>query len=157
MSPIITADHHRAPSPDELRRQLATTLYATENEVYAKSHSAEKRRALAKGKKALPDGSYPIEDASDLGPALTLIQSGHGNVGAAKALFKRRAKELGKANMIPDDWGSVPDDETAAFTPAERSALSDILDRIAEADRQVDAAQPALAALLGRANPDTDK
>lgn len=153
MSPLLN-DHHRAPSQDEMRRKLADVLYARENEVYAKFHSAEKRRTLAKEGKALSDGSYPIEDAGDLGPALTLIQSGHGNVGAAKALFKKRAKELGRANMIPDDWAA---EETAAMSPEEEQKLSSVLNMIAEADRQVDAAQPALAALLGRSNPDTDK
>ena len=71
-------------------------------EEYGKTHSAEKRRNLAKEGKALSDGSYPIGDAEDLKNAATLAASGHGNVSAAKALIRKRAKELGvKLENLP--------------------------------------------------------
>lgn len=66
--------------------------------VEKKFHSAENRRSLAAKGHALPDGSYPINDAEDLHSAYVLAASGHGNVGAAKRLIARRAKELGVSN-----------------------------------------------------------
>ena len=64
-------------------------------EEWARSFSAEERRQLAKEGKALPDGSYPIRDATDIPNALTLARSGHGNASGAMALIRRRAKALG--------------------------------------------------------------
>lgn len=67
-------------------------------EIQKKFHSAENRRSLSAKGHALPDGSYPIADAEDLHNAYMLARSGHGNVGAAKRLIARRAKELGVSN-----------------------------------------------------------
>jgi pyruvate/2-oxoglutarate dehydrogenase complex dihydrolipoamide acyltransferase (E2) component len=64
-------------------------------EEYARKYSASERRQLATEKKALSDGSYPIANKEDLKNALILARSGHGNVSAAMALIRRRAKELG--------------------------------------------------------------
>lgn len=61
----------------------------------ARDYSTEERKQLAKEGKALPDLSYPIETAEDLRNAIDLARSGHGNVAAAKALIRRRAKALG--------------------------------------------------------------
>lgn len=68
--------------------------------VLKKKHSAENRRSLASEGKALPDGSYPIEDEEDLHNAAILARSGHGDVAAAKRLIAKRAKELGVANPL---------------------------------------------------------
>lgn len=62
--------------------------------------SAEKRRELADKGQALSDGSYPIENATDLHNAAVLAQSGHGNVAAAKRLIARMAQKLGVANPL---------------------------------------------------------
>jgi hypothetical protein len=74
---------------------------------YARKFSTEQRRELAKKGWALSDGSYPIETEADIGPAITLAASGHGDVAAAKALIKRRAKELGASNRIPSTWAAA--------------------------------------------------
>ena len=44
---------------------------------------------------ALPDGSYPIRDASELHSAAVLAASHHGDYTAARALIRKRAGELG--------------------------------------------------------------
>lgn len=74
--------------------------------VQKKFHSAKNRRRLAASGNALPDGSYPIGDAEDLKNAAILARSGHGNVGGAKRLISRRAKELGVKNPLATS-GSV--------------------------------------------------
>lgn len=68
--------------------------------IQKKFHSAKNRRSLASQGKALPNNSYPIEDAEDLKNAATLAQSGHGDVGAAKRLIARRSKQLGVSNPL---------------------------------------------------------
>lgn len=68
--------------------------------IQKKFHSAKNRRMLAAQGKALPNESYPIEDTEDLKNAATLAQSGHGDVGAAKRLIARRAKQLGAKNPL---------------------------------------------------------
>lgn len=79
-------------------------LFAAEREVYAKDYNTAERKKLASEGKALSDGSYPIDSVGDLKSAITLAQSGHGDVAGAKALIKRRANALGRADLIPDDW-----------------------------------------------------
>lgn len=145
--------HYGFASEHETAIQLTKVIFSRENEEYAKFHSAANRKQLAKEGKALPDGSYPIEDESDLKPAISLAQSGHGDAGAAKALIKRRAKALDKANLIPEDWASI-DEALLHIPPQAVKQMELILDMVARADREVDKAQPALAALLGRPNPD---
>lgn len=63
-----------------------------------KDYSDAQRKQLAAKGWALPDGSYPIVDAEDLGNAAKLAQSGHGDAEAAKALIRQRAEELN----VPD-------------------------------------------------------
>lgn len=68
---------------------------ADEAEGRAADISTAGRKALAAKGHALPDGSYPIPDKSHLHAAAVLASSGHGDVKAAKALIRKRAKELG--------------------------------------------------------------
>jgi hypothetical protein len=65
--------------------------------------SAAERKQLAGEGKALPDGSYPVENEEDLHNAAILARSGHGDVAAAKRLIAKRAKELGVANPLAND------------------------------------------------------
>lgn len=92
-------------------------------EEYARKFSAAQRQELAKKGWALSDGSYPIETEADLGPAITLASSGHGDVAAAKALIKRRAKELGAANRIPSEWAAADNHDSSMM-----KAISDAVD-----------------------------
>lgn len=75
---------------------------AVETFVYKREVREEERKRLAAEGKALPDGSYPIENEEDLHNAAHLAESGHGDVEAAKRLIARRAKELGVANPLDD-------------------------------------------------------
>jgi hypothetical protein len=83
-----------APSGDELHQAASW--------VMKRKFSAAERRRLASEGKALPDGSYPIENAEDLHNAAILARSGHGDVAAARRLIAKRAKELGVANPLAD-------------------------------------------------------
>lgn len=76
-----------APEPTYLGRMVALATPASE--------TAEGRRKAAKSNHALPDGSYPIEDKKHLHSAAVLAASKKGNWQAARALIRKRAKELG--------------------------------------------------------------
>ena len=79
------------------------------------SETAEGRKKAAAAGHALDDGSYPIEDKKHLHSAAVLAASGHGNVSAAKALIRKRAKELGvDVSSLPGFGGSDKDHEKAA-------------------------------------------
>ncbi len=68
----------------------------------ADTSAAGRRRHASKGQ-ALPDGSFPITNRSDLRKAIRL--AGHAkNPAKARAFIKRRASALGLSSMIPETW-----------------------------------------------------
>jgi hypothetical protein len=79
------------------------------------SETAEGRKKAASSGHALADGSYPIEDKKHLHSAAVLAASGHGNASAAKALIRKRARELGvDVNTLPGFGGSGKENDKAA-------------------------------------------
>lgn len=64
--------------------------------------TAERERLASRGK-ALPDGSFPIANTSDLRNAIKLAGNAK-DPAKARAHIIRRAKALGAMDMIPDTW-----------------------------------------------------
>lgn len=81
-----------------------------------KSYDAEQRREMAKKGEALPDGSFPIADEEDLKNAIQAIGRAK-DPDKAKAHIKKRAKALGKEDLIPEDW-TQEEPVTASAAPA---------------------------------------
>lgn len=78
--------------------------------TFEKAEFSEKqRKKLAKKKEAMPDGSYPIRNASDLSNAIQAFGRAK-NPKATKAWIKKRAKELGKEDMLPETWKANTND-----------------------------------------------
>lgn len=68
-----------------------------------REYSKERREEMAEEGMAMPDGSFPIKDRADLQNAI----QAHGrakDIEKAKAHIKKRAKELGLEDMIPEEW-----------------------------------------------------
>ena len=65
--------------------------------------TAEKRQALAAQGKALPDGSYPIENRTDLANAIKAVGRAN-NVAQVKAHIVAQAKRLGATDALPAEW-----------------------------------------------------
>jgi len=65
--------------------------------------SDEKRKQLAAAGHALPDGSFPIENITDLHNAIQSVGRS-GNYAKAKAHIINRAKDLEATNILPEDW-----------------------------------------------------
>jgi hypothetical protein len=80
--------------------------------------SMKDRKKLAKEGKALPDGSYPISNESDLRNAI----QGYGRSrpsrrAAVRRHIMKRARSMGKAELIPEKWksASIVEEETQAL------------------------------------------
>lgn len=65
--------------------------------------SEKERQALAKEGKAMKDGSFPIRNGQDLKDAIRSVGRAK-DIVAAKRWIKKRAKELGKESLLPEDW-----------------------------------------------------
>lgn len=81
-----------------------------EDVEYKKAYSAEQRESMGKRGQAFRNGngewSYPIANESDLRNAIQAFgRAAEGDQGRLKAYIKRRARALGKADLIPDNWG----------------------------------------------------
>ena len=77
--------------------------YVKVNAINEREFSETRRDKLAKEGKAMKDGSFPIVTVEDLKNAI----KSHGrakNVTAVKAHIKKRARALGKTDLIPDNW-----------------------------------------------------
>lgn len=81
-------------------------------------YSEEERMEMAKGGMALPDGSYPIKDEEDLKNAIMAYGRAKDKT-KAKAHIKKRAMDLGKEDLIPEEWNAeekvLLDDEAKEF------------------------------------------
>lgn len=88
---------------DEELRKAEELVLGSDEELEKAEFSEKERKKLAKEKEAMPDGSYPIRNASDLKNAIQAFGRAK-NPAATKRWIKKRAKELGKENMLPEDW-----------------------------------------------------
>jgi len=69
-----------------------------------KDYTEETREKYAEEGKALPDGSFPIADTEDLKDAI----QAHGrakDIDKAKRHIVKRARDLDREDMIPEEWG----------------------------------------------------
>lgn len=80
--------------------------------VIKRDFTDDERKKLAGEGKAMKDGSFPIENKSDLENAIKAYGRAK-NKAAAKRHIIRRAKALGATDMLPADWpGSTKDKES---------------------------------------------
>lgn len=94
--------------------------YSEAAEIALKSmYGEEDRTQMAEEGMALPDGSFPIKDVSDLKNAIMAYGRAKDKA-AAKAHIMKRAKELESEDLIPESW-SQKSAEEAAF-------LADLMD-----------------------------
>jgi hypothetical protein len=68
------------------------------------SFNAEDRRKYASNGVALPDGSYPIPDVKHLKLAIGMVGLGKRPKKEIRAHIERRARALGRTDLIPKDW-----------------------------------------------------
>ena len=71
--------------------------------VMKREFSDEKRKQLASAGHAMQDGSFPIENVTDLHNAIQSVGRSS-NYNKAKAHIIQRAKDLEATNILPEDW-----------------------------------------------------
>lgn len=76
---------------------------AQPEKVEKREFSAEQRQALADKGHALPDGSFPIVGVGDLRNAIRAFGRA-GNKAKAKRHIIKRARALGRTDLIPEGW-----------------------------------------------------
>ena len=117
--------------------------------AYLKRNFSEgERKTLASSGKALPDGSFPIENVSDLHNAIKAVGRAS-DPAKAKAHIKTRAKALGAESALPDTWKRDPGPLDRLLTRlgiGKRTATDD-LDPDLYADAAADAVDKATDAL----------
>lgn len=80
--------------PDEVLKAQNKTYF---------SHS--ERKDLAKKGEAMPNGKYPIRNEQDLHDAIRLVGASDMPKSEVKAWIRKRAKELGLTDKLPESWG----------------------------------------------------
>lgn len=89
-------------SPREIAKQVLDNMYLDSIEI-AKMYTTEERMKLAKKGHAMPDGSYPIANVSDLRNAIQAFGRAKDQA-AVKAHIKARAKALNRLDLLPENW-----------------------------------------------------
>ena len=72
-------------------------------ELEKKDYSPKQRRTLAARGQAMSDGSFPIANVSDLRNAIQSVGRA-ADYEKAKAHISRRARALGRTDLLPSDW-----------------------------------------------------
>jgi hypothetical protein len=115
-------------------RFQAVTAGAQEEDVFAYIPMIE-RQKLAKSGKALPGGSFPIRNAEDLQNAIRSFGRAKESERAdVKRHIVKRARSLGKSDLIPASWGSYS-------SKAVTASAEDLKARIASAEERLGKAQ----------------
>lgn len=98
-----TVDEPEEEEIDDVEKAEEVLFEEDETDIFKADFSEKERKKLAKKKEALPDGSFPIRNASDLKNAIQAIGRAKDPT-KAKAWIKKRAKALGKEDLLPDTW-----------------------------------------------------
>jgi DNA-binding ferritin-like protein len=117
---VIAEDKEEEPN-------FETVFSVLDSEGLVAAGPSEKvREKLAKSGEALPDGSYPIRNVSDLRKAVHAYgRSKPSDRAKVRRHISKRAKALGKPELIPDEW------KTASASGMELSiAVADFRSRI---------------------------
>ena len=86
--------------------KLEKQLRKLKKKLRKREFSSKERTGLADEGKALPDGSFPIENGGDLRNAIQAIGRAK-DPEKAKAHIKSRARALGMTDSLPDSWSKL--------------------------------------------------
>ena len=86
---------------DQVKKSLFSNLDPFD--LIKRDYNTKQRKEMAASGEAMPDGSYPIANRTDLMNAIRSWGRG-GSDPKVKQYIKRRAKALGASDMIPENW-----------------------------------------------------
>lgn len=101
-----SAESNYADQPDGGTLDIDNIFIDQTSDTSERDFSTDERKSMADKGLALPDGSFPIENEKDLENAIHLAGNAS-DPAKAKAHIKKRAKELGKLDAIPDTWNDT--------------------------------------------------
>jgi hypothetical protein len=85
----------------------------------------KKRMELAKDKKALPDGSFPIRNVSDLKNAVQAYgRAKPGNRGLVRRHIVKMARKLDRKDLVPENWKEASVNDTDSIAASLRARIS---------------------------------
>lgn len=105
----VEAEIVKAADPDDLVTlgEFLYELKAADGTITKRTFTAQQRHDLAASGAALPDGSYPIENETDLHDAILSVGRGTKNSHAEiHAHIVARAKALGLTASLPPEWNA---------------------------------------------------
>lgn len=95
---VLGYDEYEAGEAEEIEAEAAEI-------ALKRAYGDDDREAMAESGMALPDGSYPIKDVTDLRNAIQAFGRAK-DKDKAKAHIMKRARDLGQEEMIPENWSS---------------------------------------------------
>jgi hypothetical protein len=117
----------------ELSAKFQTLTASAEEDVFANIPMVE-RQKLAKSGKAMPGGSFPIRNAEDLKNAIHAFGRAKESERAdVKRHIIKRARALGKSDLIPESWGSYSSKAVTASTDELKARLAAAEERLGKA------------------------
>lgn len=123
-NPSATFTAVKADGSTEERHFQTVAIEEEDAEIEKRTFSERRRKDLARQGKALPDGSFPIENKQDLENAVRAIGRAKDPEAAKKHIISR-AKELGATDMLPADWSASTKEEKAITAGDLQKALTD--------------------------------
>ena len=99
---ILGWDEYEADEAEDIDAEVADL-------ALKRLYDEEARKMMAEAGEALPDGSFPIKDEDDLKNAIQAYGRASDKE-AAKAHIMKRAAELEKEDLIPEDWTKKSED-----------------------------------------------
>jgi hypothetical protein len=95
----------------------------------------KQRMALAKDKKALPDGSFPIRNVSDLKNAVQAHgRAKPGNRGLVRRHIVKMARKLDRKDLVPENWKEASVNDTDSIAASLRARISIVESVVAAAN-----------------------
>jgi hypothetical protein len=94
--------------------------------------SRRERKDLAEKGEALPDGSFPIRNEGDLKNAIhSYGRSTKGDRAKVRRHIIKRARQLKRGNLIPDNWKTASIDEATSRLDSMRSKIAEFSSLVA--------------------------
>jgi HK97 family phage prohead protease len=104
---LVACHVSQASAEQSINQMVDTVADLASSEPYEdRVYNAADRKKMAASGAAMPDGSYPIANGTDLQNAIHAVGRGSGSHDAIRRHIIKRAKALGLTSMIPENWNA---------------------------------------------------
>lgn len=125
-----------------------TIMKRVTDEYWKRDFTQAQRDAAASSGAAMGDGSFPIENTSDLKNAIHAVGRAS-DPAKAKAHIISRAKSLGATDLLPNDWVGknvgTPDNGDEDMSADTEKKVGELSQQIADLTKKLDAAEKSAA------------